>query len=522
MVARSFGVGVGFNESSWRRLEDEKKRLDEKEEVLLAASKALDAMRNFGAEVPAENIVEYENAEEGYSLVVENLGDDPEKLQENLLHRYVELRRHGDEENAWEGFYSDRKGDTAIGHFRYVADEVEYFGRVENDRFVGDMLTRLSKQEKIVTQIVEGQASGMSKFVHPWYNKYCRIEGGQISGGEALFTVGSKIQFLAELGTGGRFTSDKVELKLWDASPVHGKLFNIDQDSCLLGEETFVYVGGRGGRGLPEGEGVLVHLSRGKVFEGGFREGRMEGRGKYREVESGVEFEGEFKGGRVEGVGRQEKPGQWRYEGEFKDGKYHGQGVFTYENNSRYEGSFVEGRFEGEGRVVTTRGERIEGRFKDWDPAGELRYVSADGREVKGKLEGGQFSGEAGVEGVDDIARAVREMAIESDRVRFGHKVSEKDDEEALEQDGRAFNSEKKGDKGGASVSRVKMTAWTDMGASESAGRRLWMRGSIGSQTLSLPWSTPYGRFRLRFKVGLIAVSSVLLFRSLIWRSNEN
>jgi len=111
------------------------------------------------------------------------------------------------------------------------------------------------------------------------------------------------------------------------------------------------------------GEKTLI-LPDGKIYEGGFFNGKRHGFGRLT-YPDGLEYEGDFKDNRQEGYGTYIFPDGRRYVGQFNAGKRNGHGTLTSPDGRMYTGQWKDGMITGYGTLTSPDGTIKTGRWLD-------------------------------------------------------------------------------------------------------------------------------------------------------------
>jgi hypothetical protein len=109
------------------------------------------------------------------------------------------------------------------------------------------------------------------------------------------------------------------------------------------------------------GKGKLSYAN-GTSYEGDFFDDRPQGQGKFYELD-GTFFEGEYKSGRRNGVGKYQSIDGTLYEGEWKNDVYHGRGKMIFPDGLIFDGGFINGKRHGKGMLIFPDGSKIEVEF---------------------------------------------------------------------------------------------------------------------------------------------------------------
>lgn len=161
--------------------------------------------------------------------------------------------------------------------------------------------------------------------------------------------------------------------------------------------------------GSKHGQGLLVFLGDGSVFEGLFAdgeigskgrllfdngdwyegeilEGKMHGQGVYFNGALGSKYEGMFKEEAPHGYGREEWQDGTLYEGEFIHGEKEGKGSFRTKEGNVYQGEFKGGVFDGYGVLVTANNTKYTGKWKQGDLQSPATIEYSDNRRYTGEI----------------------------------------------------------------------------------------------------------------------------------------
>ena len=143
-------------------------------------------------------------------------------------------------------------------------------------------------------------------------------------------------------------------------------------------KKNYYYIGETNSQGTLFGRGVLI--SKKKIYEGCFSNGKMQGLGrkittKYQYIGYfnnnkkfgfGVKLKkdslyiGEFDNDKQHGIGYY-KNLEVHYTGQWANGKYHGNGFLVDADKSCYEGEFFNGEKHGKGKIVYENGNGVQG-----------------------------------------------------------------------------------------------------------------------------------------------------------------
>jgi len=131
--------------------------------------------------------------------------------------------------------------------------------------------------------------------------------------------------------------------------------------------------------GLFDGEGTFFYET-GEKYVGSWIANQRDGEGQFFSVEGKLTYDGNWKEDVQSGYGIYHYPNGTRYAGQWEKGVRGGKGRFTIPNVGYYEGEFKKDRFNGQGSFYYADRSRYDGEWKDNVKHGKGKVYDPDGK----------------------------------------------------------------------------------------------------------------------------------------------